>query len=190
MEATVASDPQVVIGDSVVRLVREDITEIEVDAFVYYARPDLALGSGFGGMIAVRGGASIQKELDQMAPVEPLEATVSGAGKLNADYIIHAVGPRFREDDIEAKLLETMENTLQRAEEKGFERIAFPAMGAGYYGIPAPVSATVMMTALREHLSGGSVIKEVVICVLDSPQFKAFETALAASSRPGGSNHA
>ncbi len=182
MEAAVASDPQISVRDSVVRLIRGDITELDVDAFVFYAQSDLALGSGFGGMITVRGGASVQKELDEMAPVADLEAVVSEAGKLPAEYIIHAVGPRFREDDIEAKLLTTMEASLLRAEEKGVKTLAFPAMGAGYYGIPAPISATVMLAALENHLSGETGIEEVTICVLDRPQFIAFEAAIAALS--------
>jgi len=182
MEAAVASDPHVRIRDSVVRLVKGDITELEVDAFVFYAQSDLALGSGFGGMVTVRGGASIQKELNALAPVADLEAVASAAGKLPAEYIIHAVGPRFREDDIEPKLLTTMENCLMRAEEKGVKTLAFPAMGAGYYGIPASISANVMLTALEGHLRGETGIEEVTICVLDTPQFKAFEAALAALS--------
>jgi O-acetyl-ADP-ribose deacetylase (regulator of RNase III) len=182
MEAAVAPDLHVTIGKTVVRLIKGDITELEVDGFVFYAQLDLALGSGFGGMIAVRGGASIQKELDAVAPVAYLDAVVSGAGKLKADHIIHAVGPRFREDDIETKLLTTMENCLARAEEKGLKTLAFPAMGAGYYGIPAQLSATVMLAALETHLSGETGLDGVTICVLDKPQFKAFEAAFAAIS--------
>ena len=182
MEAAVASNPQVTIRGTVVKLVKGDITELEVDAFVFYARSDLVLGSGFGGMIAVRGGASVQKELDELAPVADTQAVVSAAGKLPAQHIIHAVGPRFREDDIEPRLLATMEHCLLRAEEKGIKTLAFPAMGAGYYGVPAPVSATVMLAALESHLSGETGLEEVIICVLDSSQFKAFEAALAALS--------
>ena len=117
-----------------------------------------------------------------MAPVPYLEAVVSGAGKLPAEFIIHAVGPRFREDDTEAKLLTTMEKCLARAEEKGIKTLAFPAMGAGYYGIPAPISATVMFAALKTHLGGETGLEEVTICVLDKPQFKAFEAAMVAMS--------
>ena len=183
MEAAVALDPQVKFKDTVVKLVRGDITELEVDAFVFYAQPDLALGSGFGGMIAVRGGASIQKELDEMAPVADMEAVVSGAGKLTAEFIIHAVGPRFREDDVELKLLTTMKNCFLLADEKNAKTLAFPAMGAGYYGVPAPLSATVMLEALKSHLSGDTGLEEVTICVLDSPQFKAFGAAFDAMSK-------
>jgi O-acetyl-ADP-ribose deacetylase (regulator of RNase III) len=183
MEAAVLSHSKTQqIRDCVVRLSREDITELEVDAFVFYAQSDLALGSGFGGMIAVRGGASIQKELDEMDPVDELEAVISAAGKLKAEHIIHAVGPRFREDDIEPKLLTTMKNCLLLAEEEGIKTLAFPAMGAGYYGIPAAVSAKVMVEALKNHLTGDTTLEEVTICVLDAPQFKAFEAAMTALS--------
>lgn len=178
MEAAVMSEPQTTIGSTVVRLVRDDITEIEVEAFVFYAEEGLALGSGFGGMIALRGGASIQKELDELTPVAPLAAVISGAGKLKADHIIHAVGPKFREDDMEPRLMSTMENSLRLADERGIKTLAFPAMGAGYYGVPAADSARVMMAALQAHLSGDSGLTEVTICVLDSPQFRAFEAAI------------
>lgn len=182
MEAAVMSDPQVDIGNCRVRLVRGDITELEVDAFVFYAEPTLALGSGFGGMIHMRGGGAIQKELDELAPVPPLEAVLSSGGRLAAEHIIHAVGPRFREDDIDRKLNATMENCLLRSQEKGMKTLAFPAMGAGYYGIPAAVSAKVMLDALKSFLGQNPGLEEVTICVLDSPQFKAFEAAFAAAS--------
>ena len=185
MEAAVAAPPTVTVNEAVIRLLRDDITELEVRAFVYYAQPDLNLGSGFGGAIGVRGGASIQKELNELAGDEPLPTgavVTTEAGKLKADFIIHAVGPRFREDDIDGKLLATMRNILKAADEKGLGSLAFPAMGAGYYGIPAPVSARVMFEALKGYLSEETGIREVNICLLDAPQFKAFESAMAALS--------
>jgi len=185
MEAAVAAHPELVIDESVVRLVRKDITELEVDAFVYYAQPDLTLGSGFGGAVGVRGGASVQKELNELVAEGPIptgEAVVSEGGKLQAGHIIHAVGPRFKEVDTEGKLLKTMSSCLARAEEKGVKTLAFPLMGSGYYGIPNPVSARVMLEALRGHLGGGTGIEEVLICVFDTPQFNAVQAALAAQS--------
>jgi len=185
MEAAVAAPPRLKINEGVIRLLRGDITELEVGAFVYYAQPDLGLGSGFGGAIGVRGGASVQKELSAISAEGPIptgEAVITGAGKLKADHIIHAVGPRFRELDTESKLRRTMLNCLALAEEEGLETIAFPLMGSGYYGIPPTVSAKVMMEAISEHLSGSSGIREVIVSVFDTPQFNAFEAALAARS--------
>jgi len=185
MEAAVAAPPDLKINEAVIRLLRGDITELEVGAFVFYAQPDLNLGSGFGGAIGVRGGASIQKELNALVeggPIPTGEAVITGAGKLKADFVIHAVGPRFREADTESKLRKTLERCLALAEEKGLETVAFPLMGAGYYGIPNPVSAKVMMEVLSEHLRETSGIREVIVCVFDTPQYNAFEAALAARS--------
>ena len=183
MEATVTAPPEVTTNKSVVRLLRVDITELDVDGFVFYAQPDLSLGSGFGGAIGVRGGASIQKELNQLAAGGPLPTgavVVTEAGKLKAKHIIHAVGPRFKEAETEGKLLETMRNCLAAAEEKGMKTLAFPLMGAGYYGIPPAVSAGVMMEALKTHLDGDSGIQEILICVFDTPHFNAVQAAMAA----------
>ncbi len=168
------------IGRGVLRLVKADITELEVDAFVFYAQPDLALGSGFGTAISVRGGPTIQTELEALGPLATGEAVVSSAGRLKAQYIVHAVGPRFQEEDTESKLRTTVLNALKRADEKGLERIAFPAMGAGFYGIPSDVCARVMLDVFKTHLSGETPIRELTVCVLDTLQYQAFEAELAA----------
>ncbi len=168
------------INQSVIQLIKDDITDLDVDAFVFYAQSDLALGSGFGTAISVRGGPTIQQELEDMAPVAAGEAVVSGAGNLKANHIIHAVGPKFREEDTESKLRTTVLNSLRRAEEKAVETLAFPAMGAGFYGIPPELCAKVMLDAITKHLQGSTVIKDVVICVLDTRQYTTFQNALSA----------
>jgi len=167
------------VNRTTIRLTKADVTDIEVDAFVFYAQPDLVLGAGFGNAISVRGGPTIQKELETLAPVATGEAVVSAAGNLKANFIIHAVGPRFQEEDTEGKLRTTMLNSLKRAEENGAERIAFPAMGAGYYGIPYDLCARVMVEAITEHLKGETGIRELIICVLDTPQYQAFHARMA-----------
>jgi O-acetyl-ADP-ribose deacetylase (regulator of RNase III) len=171
----VALEEGIQVNRSVIRLIRGDITDLDVDAFVFYAQHDLALGSGFGGAIGVRGGPSIQKDLEKLAPVATGEAVVTAAGKLKADYIIHAVGPRFQEQDTEAKLRTTVINSLKRADETRVERIAFPAMGAGYYGIAPELCARVMLEVITEHLEGATRLREVIICVLDTRQYNAFK---------------
>ena len=175
-----AASEGISVNQSSVRLTREDVTDIEIDAFVYYAQNDLAIGTGFGTAISVRGGPTIQKELEQLAPVATGEAVVSDAGNLKAQYIIHAVGPKFQEEDTEAKLRKTVQSALERADEKGARRIAFPAMGAGYYGIAPDVSARVMLETFKNYLSGETGIEELIICVLDTPQHNAFKAQLAA----------
>jgi O-acetyl-ADP-ribose deacetylase (regulator of RNase III) len=174
-----AVDQGVKIGRGSLRLIRDDITELEVDAFVFYAEPNLTLGSGFGTAISVRGGASIQKELNELGPLETTQVVVSGAGKLKAEFIVHSVGPRFQEEDTEGKLRTTVLNSLKAAEEKGVKRIAFPAMGAGFYGVPLDVCARVMIDAIKSYLEGETEIQEVAICVSDTREVPPFESQMA-----------
>ena len=181
---TEALSEQTQIHRSMLRLVRADITELAVDAFVFYAQPDLALGSGFGTAITVRGGPSIKEELDQLGPLATGAAVVTGAGKLTADYIVHAVGPRFNEADTERKLSTTVVNALRAAEEKGARRIALPAMGAGFYGIPLDACARVMVAAIKSYLEGATAIQEVVLCVMDQRELRPFEAQFAALTQP------
>ena len=167
------------INDKVVKIVREDVTDLEVDAIVYYATSDLVLGSGWGTAIAVRGGPSIQEELKGRAPVNTGDAVISGAGEMKAKNIIHAVGPKFQEEDEEAKLRKTMVSALKCAEEKGVATLAFPPMGTGFYGIPLDLSARVMFETIKDHLTNGqSSLKQVCICLTDSREFPPFEAEM------------
>jgi O-acetyl-ADP-ribose deacetylase (regulator of RNase III) len=174
-----AVSDHVSIRHSLVRLIRGDITELDVDAFVFYAQPSLALGAGFGGAIAVRGGPSIQKELGQLGPVETGQAVATGAGNLKARYIVHAVGPRFNEEDTAKKLRNTVLNSLKAVEAKGAKRIALPAMGAGFYTVPLDLCARVMIEAIKSYLEGETEIEQVVLCVMDQREYAPFESQLA-----------
>lgn len=169
---------QMRVKDSLIRLFLGDITELEVDAFVYYARHDLALGSGFGGAIAVRGGPSIAEELKRYGPVETTAAVTTSAGNLKAKQIIHAVGPRFQEPDLERKLQTTIRNILLLADDKKISRLAFPAMGAGFYGVPLDICSKTMFDVIIEYLHGETGIGEVIICLNDSREYKPFQAGL------------
>jgi len=166
------------IKNSVVRLDIADPTDLETDAFVYYAREDLQLGSGFGTAIALRGGPGVQEELKAFGSARVTDVVVTSAGNMKARHIIHAVGPKFQEDDSQKKLAATVRNLLAEAEKKGIRRLAMPAMGAGYYGMPAYERARITVDTVRKHLENSSNIDEVAFCVLDSKQFNAYQKRL------------
>jgi len=170
------------VNAGIIRLVREDITLLEIEAFVYYARPDLQLGSGIGSAIAIRGGPSIQEELKTFKPIQVGESVVTAGGKLKAKFIIHAVGPRFQEEKLEDKLRATLLSALKIAEEKKVEKLAIPPLGVGFYGVPLDVSATITVETLRNHFKKNGKLKEAVICVFDSRQFKTFQSQLEAKA--------
>lgn len=164
------------VKNSTMRLEKGDLTAMEVEAIVFYASPDLQLGSGFGSAIAARGGKSIQEELKTLGTKATGEAVVTEAGQLNSKFIIHAVGPRFQESNTEGKLRTTIISALRVAEDKGIKEIAFPPMGSGFYGIPLNVCSQIMIDVIKAKLENSTSLEKVIICVLDKREYKAFET--------------
>ncbi len=161
-----------------IKLIKGDITDLEVEAFVFYARNDLELGSGFGNAISMRGGPSIKKELTEIGPLKDCEAVVSKAGELKSNYIVHAVGPKFQEAEMVEKLEQTIKNALEKAHEKNIKQLAFPAMGTGFYGVLLPVSADVTLNTLKVYLGNHNSFEEIIICLLSNREYKPFQAAL------------
>jgi O-acetyl-ADP-ribose deacetylase (regulator of RNase III) len=103
---------------------------------------------------------------------------VTEAGILKADWIIHANGPKFREEDEEDKLRQTIRSALARAEEKGVKRLAFPPMGTGLYQVPLDLCSRVMVDTISEHLANGSTLEEVLIVAPDGREFGPFKAQI------------
>jgi len=167
------------INKTSIKLFRGDITDYDIESFVYYAQPNLQIGSGFGTAIAMRGGLSIQNELKEHGVASVTDVVITDAGKMKAKKILHAVGPAFQEPDIESKLQKTIINTLKAADENGIQAIAFPPMGAGFFGVPLEVSADITLNTISDYLKGETKIKEVVVGLLENKDYQHFKQKLA-----------
>ncbi len=161
-----------------IRLVTDDITDLDVEAFVFDITEDAKLGSGYGGAIAQRGGPKVQEELDAVGKIPTGEAVTTTAGGMKAEYIIHVNGPKFHEPDTEGKLRKATQAALKQAEEKGVPKVAFPPVGTGLYQVPLDVCARVMVDTVEMHLKGGSNLEEVLFVALDDREYKPFETII------------
>jgi O-acetyl-ADP-ribose deacetylase (regulator of RNase III) len=176
--ATALAPVEETISGAVVRIEQGDLTALAVDAIVYYAREDLTLGSGYGTAIQSRGGDAVRKELAALGTVGMGGAIMTGAGNLKARHIIHACGPKFQEEGTEEKLRACMRSALVLAESSDLSSVAFPPMGAGFYGVPLNLCAAVMLDTIRGVLSSARSLKTVIICVTDRREFAAFRTAM------------
>jgi O-acetyl-ADP-ribose deacetylase (regulator of RNase III) len=129
-----------------------DLTEQRVDAIVNAANEALAAGGGVCGAIRRAGGDEIFEECVRLGGCDTGDAKATGAGRLPARYVIHAVGPMWRGGGSdEAELLASAyRRSLEVAEELDCRTVAFPALSTGIYGYPAELAAPVAVSAMRE----------------------------------------
>ena len=166
------------IGTKSICLVRGDITDMEVEAFVFDITEDCQLGSGYGGAIAQRGGKAVQEELNVIGTLPPGEAAVTTAGRMKAQQIIHTNGPKFREPAVDEKLKKATQSVLRKADENGITQLALPPIGTGLYQVPLDLCANVMVDTVAEHLNGETSLEVVSFVALDSREYKPLQAKI------------
>ncbi|OGQ93625.1 MAG: hypothetical protein A2284_10185 [Deltaproteobacteria bacterium RIFOXYA12_FULL_61_11] len=166
-------------GNCTLRVQEGDITDLEVEAFVFACRDDLELGTGFGTAISMRGGPKIQEELRTIGHCAKGDAVVTRAGDLKASYIIHANGPKFQETELENKLAAATRASLVRARERKVKNVAFPALCSGFYGVSADLCAKVMLQTACDEVQRHQAPAEVIFCLRDERELGPFRAELA-----------
>ncbi|MGP3667066.1 MAG: macro domain-containing protein [Candidatus Bathyarchaeota archaeon] len=169
---------KVKVKNSVIELVKGDITDLEVDAIVNAANSQLKLGGGVAGAIRKKGGPKIQEECDKIGYCPVGGAVITGAGNLKAKYVVHAVGPRYGEGNEDDKLKNATLNSLKIAEQYKVKTIAFPAISTGIFGFPKDRCAEIMLQTTVNYLKSETKIEKVVFCLYDDETFKIFQDKL------------
>lgn len=172
-----------VIGQTV-ELVEGNIVEQRVDAVVNAANSRLAGGGGVDGAIHRSGGPSIMEETDRLYPegCPTGSAVISGAGRLPAKFVIHAVGPVWsggKSGDPEL-LAGAHRRSLELAVEHGCRSVAFPAISTGVYGYPLDLAADVALRTVISFLRENGRPELVRFVLFGRPAYDAFASKLAA----------
>jgi O-acetyl-ADP-ribose deacetylase (regulator of RNase III) len=152
-----------------------DITKIPVDAIVNAANSGLRGGGGVDGAIHRAGGPSIMQELLAYKGCPTGNAVATGAGRLPAKYVFHAVGPVYRggasgEPELLASAYQTC---LRLGEERNVQSISFPSISTGIFGYPVDDAARIAISVTKN-----TTIPTVLFVLFDKGTFKAYATAL------------
>jgi len=171
-------------NNKILRLVKGDITERDVDVIVNAANSYLKHGGGVAAAIVRKGGAIIQEESDKIGFVPVGSAVITSAGKLPCKAVIHTVGPRMGEGDEENKLLRALHSTLILAAEREFKSISVPAISSGIFGFAKDKCAKILVEESERFLEQKNSrntcsIDIIEFCIFDNETLDRFKTEFA-----------
>ncbi|HEY0181612.1 MAG TPA: O-acetyl-ADP-ribose deacetylase [Rhodopila sp.] len=157
-----------------------DITTLKVDAIVNAANQSLLGGGGVDGAIHRAAGPELLRECQTLGGCPTGEARITRGYRLPARYVIHAVGPRYRDGKHgEADLLAACyRNSLALAVAHEVKTIAFPAISCGIYGYPIPQAARIAVETVGDCLAANETIEQVIFACFGSDVLEAFRSAM------------
>jgi O-acetyl-ADP-ribose deacetylase (regulator of RNase III) len=158
--------------------VQGDITTQAVDAVVNAANQALAGGGGVDGAIHRAAGArELQAACRAIGGCATGDAVATPGFALAARWIIHAVGPRYRDGAHgEPELLASCyRRCLVVADELGATSLAFPAISTGIYGYPLAEAAGIAVRTLRETPTAVELVRLVAF---DANTLRLYEAEL------------
>lgn len=135
-------------------IVRNDITNMCVDAIVNSANPRPVVGLGTDSSIHEKAGPELLAARQKIGPISMGQAAITPAFRLHATYVIHTVGPVWDGGSYgeEALLRNCYDQSLKLALEHGCKSIAFPLIATNNYGFPKDKALQIAVAAFSEFL--------------------------------------
>ena len=166
---------------ALLRAVRSDITALAVDSIVNAANSSLLGGGGVDGAIHRAAGPELVAECRLLGGCKTGQAKLTRGYRLPARFVIHTVGPVWRDGAHgEAALLaDCYRNSLALAQANQLRSIAFPAISTGIYGFPSEPAARIAVNTVRQFVATDSLIREVVFCCFSESDLARYQALLS-----------
>lgn len=163
-------------GDTKIRIIKEDITKVKVEAIVNAANNTLLGGGGVDGAIHRAGGRVILEQCKKIGGCPTGEARITTGGNLPCNYVIHTVGPIYKDGNSgEDKLLyNAYYNSLKLAKEYKIYSIAFPSISTGAYGYPVKDAMKIAVKSVMDFIQNEQFIQEIVFVLFNENDYKLY----------------
>ena len=157
-----------------IHVIQGDITQIACDAIVNAANNSLLGGGGVDGAIHRVAGPELLVECRALHGCASGDAKVTKGYRLPARYVIHTVGPVYRDGNHhEAQILKSCyEKCLDLAEAYQCQHIAFPSISTGAYRYPVSQAATIAMETIQNYQC--QFVKRVDIVCFDDYTYRVY----------------
>ena len=152
----------------IIRLIKGDITDQNVDVIVNPANSYLKHGGGVAGAIVRKGGKIIQTESDKIGFVQVGSSVITTSGELPCQAIIHTVGPKMGEGNEDFKLSKSIHSSLSLASDNSYNSISIPAISSGIFGFPKDRCANILLDESIKFLQNNNTTLETIeFCIID-----------------------
>jgi len=164
-----------------VEIITGDITAQQVDAIVNAANSSLTGGAGVDGAIHKAAGPELYEECLAIGGCPTGEARSTKAYRLPAKWVIHTVGPIWRDGQRNEteKLARCYQNSLKLAVSLGAKTIAFPCISTGAYGFPFDKATHIALSETLKFLKDDTTIERVTFVCFGQPLFQIYQDTLA-----------
>ena len=156
-------------------IVRNDITNMCVDAIVNSANPRPVVGLGTDSSIHEKAGPELLAARQKIGSIPAGQAVITPAFRLHAKYVIHTVGPVWDGGSYgeEALLRSCYDESLKLALAHNCKSIAFPLIATNNYGFPKDKALQIAIAAFSEFLLEQEML--IYLVVFDRSAYKLSE---------------
>lgn len=155
-----------------------DITELEVDAMVVASCPTLSMDAGIALKIKDKGGQSIEAQAVECAPSQAGSVIETSCGSLQAKSVYHCVILNDEKKADGDTLRQCVRKTLEMAHQRGYKRLAFPALGSAFPGLSPKLSTEIIVEESRNAVESGMDFDQLTFIVCDSTPYRYYKKAL------------